>query len=42
MKIRILKSARQDLADGWRFYQQQSAGIGDYFLDSLLSESIPC
>ncbi|OAI11194.1 hypothetical protein A1359_14840 [Methylomonas lenta] len=38
MKIRILKSARQDLADGRRFYQQQSPAIGDYFLDSLFSD----
>lgn len=38
MKIRILKSARQDLTDGWHFYQQQSQGTGDYFLDSLFSD----
>jgi len=38
MKIRILKSARQDLADGRDFYRCQADGIGDYFLDSLFSD----
>lgn len=38
MKIRILTSARNDLADGRNFYEQQGEGIGDYFLDSLISD----
>ena len=38
MKIRILSSASRDLADGYRFYEQQSEGLGDYFLDSLYSD----
>lgn len=38
MQIRILKSARQDLADGRDFYRRQAAGLGDYFLDSLFSD----
>jgi hypothetical protein len=38
VKIRILTSARNDLADGQSFYEQQGEGIGDYFLDSLCSD----
>ena len=37
MKIRILGAASRDLIEGYRFYQQQSDGLGDYFLDSLYS-----
>ena len=38
MKIEILDEAQQDLVDGFRFYESQSAGLGDYFLDSLFSD----
>ena len=38
MKIRISDEARQDLVDGCRFYESQSEGLGDYFLDSLFSD----
>src|ERR1041385_4845873 len=38
MKIAILPSARDDLADGFRFYEQQQEGLGAYFLDSLFSD----
>ncbi|MCP5516858.1 MAG: type II toxin-antitoxin system RelE/ParE family toxin [Verrucomicrobiales bacterium] len=38
MKVRILESARQDLREGYRFYEQQQRGIGDYFLDMLSAE----
>ncbi|MEW6038623.1 MAG: type II toxin-antitoxin system RelE/ParE family toxin [Pseudomonadota bacterium] len=38
MKIEILGSARQDLMDGYRFYEKQAAGIGAYFLDTLISD----
>jgi plasmid stabilization system protein ParE len=38
MKIEILDDARQDLVDGFRFYENQSVGLGDYFLDSLFSD----
>ena len=30
--------ATADLADGFRFYEQQAEGLGDYFLDSLWSD----
>ena len=35
MKIRILASASRDLIDGYGFYERQSQGIGEYFLDTL-------
>ena len=38
MKVRILESAREDLREGYRFYEQQQEGIGDYFLDMLSAE----
>ncbi len=38
MKIRILDAATQDLADGYRFYEAQEAGLGHYFLDSLFAD----
>ena len=38
MKIKILASARQDLIDGYRFYESQAEGVGAYFLDSLYSD----
>ena len=38
MRIRILESARLDLLDGYRFYEVQATGLGQYFLDSLFSD----
>ena len=38
MKIVILPSAREDLADGFRFYEAQEGGLGSYFLESLFSD----
>lgn len=38
MKIQILNEAQQDLVYGFRFYESQSEGLGDYFLDSLFSD----
>lgn len=38
MKIRILSAAYRDLADGRTFYERQSIGVGDYFLDSLFAD----
>ena len=35
MKVEILDEAQNDLLDGFRFYDNQSEGLGDYFLDSL-------
>ncbi len=38
MKIRILSPAEDDLEEGYRFYNLQSAGLGWYFLDCLYSD----
>ena len=38
MKLRLLRSAVEDLADGRSFYDLQQPGIGDLFFDSLFSD----
>jgi hypothetical protein len=38
MKIKILPDALDDLARGYKFYECQESGFGDYFLDSLFSD----
>ena len=39
MKIRILPSARDDLSEGYTFYEERAEGLGAYFL-SLLEDDI--
>jgi hypothetical protein len=38
MKVRVLRSALEDLASGREFYDQQSEGVGGYFFDSVFAE----
>ena len=38
MKIKILESAKEDLREGYYFYEAQQIGLGDYFLESLYSD----
>ena len=38
MKIRILRTAMDDLSAGRLFYDKQQEGVGDYFFDSLFAE----
>ena len=38
MKVRVLRSALEDLSAGRRFYDKHAAGVGGYFFDSLFSE----
>ncbi len=38
MKLNILDTARDDLINGFYFYEQQQQGIGHYFLKSLYSD----
>ncbi len=38
MKVKILRSATDDLVEGYRFYEQCSPGVGAYFIDSLYSD----
>jgi len=34
MRVQVLDEATADLASGFRFYERQADGLGDYFLDS--------
>jgi hypothetical protein len=38
MRIEILDEAENDLVNGYAFYERQSQGFGQYFLDSLFSD----
>nr|VFK56806.1 MAG: hypothetical protein BECKTUN1418F_GA0071002_109512 [Candidatus Kentron sp. TUN]VFK60419.1 MAG: hypothetical protein BECKTUN1418D_GA0071000_11236 [Candidatus Kentron sp. TUN]VFK63609.1 MAG: hypothetical protein BECKTUN1418E_GA0071001_10922 [Candidatus Kentron sp. TUN] len=35
MKIQLIEEATADLVEGFRFYERQAEGLGDYFPDSL-------
>ena len=38
MRVRILDSARDDLIQGFHFYEQHESGLGDYFPSSLYAD----
>lgn len=38
MRVQLLDEATADLANGFRFYEKQADGLGDYSLDSLWSD----
>src|SRR6185503_20495846 len=38
MNVVILKDAAEDLESGAQFYESCATGVGDYFLDSILSD----
>jgi len=38
MKVQVLDEVTADLADGYRFYERQAEGLGEYFLDTLWSD----
>ena len=38
MRLQVLGSARDDLIEGYYFYEKQALGLGDYFLASLYSD----
>ena len=38
MRITISEAAEQDPIGGYWFYERQSAGLGDYFVDSVLAD----
>ena len=35
MDIRLLEGAKEDLRNGWLFYERQAPGLGDRFLDAV-------
>ncbi|HEX8309839.1 MAG TPA: hypothetical protein VF614_00885 [Chthoniobacteraceae bacterium] len=41
MRLRILGSAKEDLIEGYHSYEEQSPGLGSYFLDSLFPDIDP-
>lgn len=38
MKIKLLSSARNDLRKSRLFYERQSEGLGEYFLNSIFAD----
>lgn len=38
MKVRISSDAEKDLADGFWFYEEQEAGLGNYFRSSVSAD----
>jgi len=38
MRIEILDDAKDDLVEGFRFYEETSPGLGAYFLDSVFAD----
>ncbi len=38
MKIKILESAKDDLKEGYYFYEFQKEGLGSFFVNSLASD----
>ena len=38
MEIRLLETAKEDLREGWRFYDKNAPGLGDYFLDCIQAD----
>lgn len=38
MRIQILDEAEQDITEGFRFYESREVGLGNYFMDSLISD----
>ena len=38
MTIHILDMAKDDLVEGFYFYEEKEAGLGDYFLSNLFSD----
>lgn len=38
MRLVILDDAEEDLLTGFKFYESQQPGLGNYFLDSIFSD----
>ena len=38
MRLQILDAARDDLVEGFHFYEDKEPGLGDYFLVNLYSD----
>jgi plasmid stabilization system protein ParE len=38
VEIRLLETAKEDLREGWKFYENNAPGLGDYFLDCIQAD----
>ncbi len=38
MEIRILETAKEDLRQGCKFYEENAPGLGEYFLDCIQAD----
>ena len=38
VEIRLLEAAKEDLREGYHFYDARSCGLGNYFLDCVQSD----
>ena len=38
MEIRVLETAKEDLREGWKFYENNAVGLGEYFLDCIQAD----
>jgi hypothetical protein len=38
VEIRLLETTKEDLREGWKFYEKNAAGLGDYFLDCIQAD----
>jgi len=38
MRVTVLESARRSIVNGYHFYENREAGLGLYFVDSILSD----
>jgi hypothetical protein len=38
MRLQILDLAKQDLVEGFHFYEEKGEGLGDYFLSNLFAD----
>ena len=41
MKLKILEEATKDIINGYKFYETQKTGLGEYFIDSIFSNIEP-
>lgn len=40
MKVKVVRAAKMDLVTGFRFYERQERGLGDYFLQCIETDLI--
>jgi hypothetical protein len=38
VRVQVLDEATVDLADGFRFYERQADGLGEYFFDAQYND----